>query len=191
MAAHAVRAVQRSTDLPTPDRQRALRLSPDDAPQDVIEEGMPMRPSEWGWTQVDYLGHKVSKRGFRVNPKNLELLTALEFPRTLKGLQSFLGSLNYYHRFISDFAVYASTLYALTEPNFEAYDVSQEAQRQEKWRHAICAFEALKVKLAETPMLKHVHPYREPIVIVYASKWAVAAVLAQVHACRSSSPAER
>ncbi|GMF51285.1 unnamed protein product [Phytophthora fragariaefolia] len=43
------------------------------------------------------------------------------------------------------------------------------------------AFEALRVKLAETPMLKHFDPHREPIVIVYASEWAVVAVLAQVH----------
>ncbi|GMG14712.1 unnamed protein product [Phytophthora fragariaefolia] len=176
-----------------------LRPSPDNATRDVFEEGTPVRPgvhstlghrsyiddiliggtswddlcekverlldaceqwhlsisvekSEWGMTQVDYLGHKVSKRGLRAYSKNLASLTALEFPRTLKGLQSFLGSLNYYHRFIPDFAV-----------------------------HAICAFEALKVKLAETPMLKHFDPQREPILIVYASGWAVAAVLAQVH----------
>ncbi|GMF19280.1 unnamed protein product [Phytophthora fragariaefolia] len=118
--------------------------------------------SEWGMTQVDYLGHKVSKHGLRTNPKNLESLTPSEFPRTLKGLQSFLGSLNYYHHFIPDFTVYATTLYALTEQDFEAYDASQEAWRQEKWRHAICAFEALKVKLADTPMLKHFDPQRNP-----------------------------
>ncbi|GMF15044.1 unnamed protein product [Phytophthora fragariaefolia] len=98
-----------------------------------------------------------------------------------KELQSFPGSLNYYHRFIPDFAVYATTLYALTEQDFESCDASQEAQRQKKWRHAICAFEALKVKLAETRMLKHFDPQREPIVVVYASEWSVAAVLAQLH----------
>ncbi|GMF21124.1 unnamed protein product [Phytophthora fragariaefolia] len=66
-------------------------------------------------SQADYLDQKVSKYGLRANPKNLESLTALEFPRTLKGLQSVLGGLNYYHRFLPDFAVYVATLYELTE----------------------------------------------------------------------------
>ncbi|KAE9066243.1 hypothetical protein PF006_g30288 [Phytophthora fragariae] len=70
-------------------------------------------------SKVDYLGHGVSGLGLEAKSKNLESLTALEFPRTLKGLQSFLSSLNYYHRFIADFAVYATTLYSLTETDFD------------------------------------------------------------------------
>ncbi|KAE9305890.1 hypothetical protein PF008_g21601 [Phytophthora fragariae] len=75
--------------------------------------------SSWGMSKVDYLGHSVSSRGLEAKPKNLDALSSLEFPRTLKALQSFLGSLNYYHRFIADFAVYASMLYSLSEEDFE------------------------------------------------------------------------
>ncbi|KAE8964280.1 hypothetical protein PF001_g29811 [Phytophthora fragariae] len=81
---------------------------------DVCEQwhlSISVEKSEWGMSKVDYLGHRVTGLGLEAKPKNLESLTALEFPRTLKGLQSFLGSLNYYHRFIADFAVYATTLY--------------------------------------------------------------------------------
>ncbi|KAE9318527.1 hypothetical protein PF008_g18487 [Phytophthora fragariae] len=89
---------------------------------DVCEQwhlSISVEKSEWGMSKVDYLGHGVSGLGLEAKSKNLESLTALEFPRTLKGLQSFLSSLNYYHRFIADFAVYATTLYSLTETDFD------------------------------------------------------------------------
>ncbi|GMF51249.1 unnamed protein product [Phytophthora fragariaefolia] len=63
--------------------------------------------------------------------------------------------------------------------------------QQEKWRHALRAFEILKSKLATTPMLKHFDAEREPVVIVYADGWAIAAVLAQVHGDRSRLEATR
>ncbi|GMF54405.1 unnamed protein product [Phytophthora fragariaefolia] len=132
-------------------------------------------------TQVDYLGLHVSKHGVGANPMNLESLTALVFSRTLKGLQSFLGSHNYTTASYQTSPFPRLRFYAFTERDFEACDASQEARKQEKWRRAICAFEALNVKLADTPMRKHFNPQREPIAIDYASDWNIAAVLAQVH----------
>ncbi|GMF46601.1 unnamed protein product [Phytophthora fragariaefolia] len=114
---------------------------------DVCEQwhlSISVEKSEWGMYQVDYLGHKVSQHGLQANTKNLESLTTLEFPHASKGLQSFLDSLKYYHRFIPDFAI-------------------------------------LKSKLAMTSMLKHFDAEQEPVVIVYANDWTIAAVLAQIH----------
>ncbi|KAE9059656.1 hypothetical protein PF007_g30877 [Phytophthora fragariae] len=132
-------------------------------------------------SKVDYLRHRVSGLGLEAKPKILESLTALEFPRTLKGLQSFLGSLNYYHRFNADFAVYATTLYSLTETDFDEYVTRPKFREQEKWTHATRAFDVLKTKLAETPMLKHFDKNRESVVIVYASDCAISGVLTLVH----------
>ena len=42
----------------------------------------------------------------------------IPFPKTLRSMQSILGSLNYYSRFIEDFAIYASVLYELREADF-------------------------------------------------------------------------
>ncbi|GMF43518.1 unnamed protein product [Phytophthora fragariaefolia] len=84
---------------------------------DVCEQwhlSISIEKSDWAMPQVDYLGHKISQHGLQGNPKNMESLTTLEFPRALMGLQSFLGSLNYYHRFIPDFAIYATTLYTIS-----------------------------------------------------------------------------
>ncbi|KAE9282869.1 hypothetical protein PR003_g27291, partial [Phytophthora rubi] len=73
-----------------------------------------------GLTKVDYLGHRVSNEGLEAHPKDLSALTDLPFPRTLRAMQSFLGSLNYYGRFIEDMAIYASVLYELREVDFAA-----------------------------------------------------------------------
>ena len=44
-------------------------------------------------------------------------------------MQSFLGSLNYYSRFIEDFAVYASVLYELREADFHEINRVSEAPK--------------------------------------------------------------
>ncbi|KAE8978957.1 hypothetical protein PF011_g23041 [Phytophthora fragariae] len=137
--------------------------------------------SSWGMSKVDYLGHSVSSRGLEAKPKNLDALSSLEFPRTLKALQSFLGSLNYYHRFIADSAVYASVLYSLSEEDFKRRKAKDDSSTLEKWKHAETAFEQLKLKIADTPLLHHFNPELEPVIIVYASEWAVSAVLTQQH----------
>ncbi|OWY99006.1 hypothetical protein PHMEG_00030075 [Phytophthora megakarya] len=43
----------------------------------------------------------------------------LSFPRTKRGMQSFLGALNYYSRLIQDFAVFGAALYQLKDHDFE------------------------------------------------------------------------
>jgi hypothetical protein len=52
--------------------------------------------SFWGMLKVDYLGHRVSTAGLEAHPKDLDSLANVPFPRTLRAMQSFLSSLNYY-----------------------------------------------------------------------------------------------
>ncbi|OWZ05860.1 reverse transcriptase [Phytophthora megakarya] len=74
--------------------------------------------SFWGMPKVEYLGHRVSHNGLEANPKDLSALTDLAYPGSLRAMQLFLGSLNYYSRFIEDYAIYASVLYVLREIDF-------------------------------------------------------------------------
>ncbi|OWY92458.1 reverse transcriptase, partial [Phytophthora megakarya] len=66
--------------------------------------------SFWGIDKVGYLGHRVSIGGLEASPKDLKSLTDLPLPGSLRYMQSFLGSLNYYSRFIEDYAIYASNV---------------------------------------------------------------------------------
>jgi hypothetical protein len=45
----------------------------------------------------------------------VEVIEQPRFPANLKGIQSFLGDLNYYHKFIEDCSVIVSVLYELTD----------------------------------------------------------------------------
>ena len=104
-------------------------------------------------------------------------------------MQSFLGSLNYYSRFIEDYAIYASILYELREVDFHAwrsklkYEDHQmtPGEDDEKWSRVQVAFAMLKKKMATAPILRHSHPAKEAVIIVYASEWAISAALVQNH----------
>uniref|UniRef100_A0AAV1TR68 Reverse transcriptase/retrotransposon-derived protein RNase H-like domain-containing protein n=1 Tax=Peronospora matthiolae TaxID=2874970 RepID=A0AAV1TR68_9STRA len=117
-------------------------------------------------------------------PKNLETLVNAPFPSTLRAMQSFLGTLNYYRRLIKDFAAYVAVLYELRESDFFDIGRAQLASGDEcfnegRWTEAKVAFTMLKAKIATAPMLEHFDPDRPPVIVVYASKWAVSAALIQ------------
>ncbi|OWY95818.1 LOW QUALITY PROTEIN: reverse transcriptase [Phytophthora megakarya] len=76
--------------------------------------------SFWGMPKVEYLGHRVSHNSLESKPKDLSAWTDLAFPGSLRAMQSFLRSLNYYSRFIEDYVIYASVLYELREIDFAA-----------------------------------------------------------------------
>uniref|UniRef100_H3H554 Uncharacterized protein n=1 Tax=Phytophthora ramorum TaxID=164328 RepID=H3H554_PHYRM len=100
-------------------------------------------------------------------------------------MQSFLGSLNYYSRFIEDFAVYAAVLYELREVDFHEINcignADQTGKANDRWVRAKTAFNLLKSKLVTTPILRHFDSDRQPVIVVYANKWAISAALVQEH----------
>ncbi|KAE8980853.1 hypothetical protein PR003_g24467 [Phytophthora rubi] len=158
--------------------------------------------SFWGKSQVEYLGHKVSNHGLEANPKDLSALTDLPFPGSLRAMQSFLGSLNYYSKFIEDYAIYAAVLYELRELDFAAMNKPENRSRVQdlaamagddlegardpadadlRWIRAHKSFAKLKEKVSSTPILRHFQPELQPVVVVYANDWAISAALRQEH----------
>ncbi|OWZ12633.1 LOW QUALITY PROTEIN: reverse transcriptase [Phytophthora megakarya] len=158
--------------------------------------------SFWGMDKVGYLGHRVSIGALEANPKALKSLTDLPFPGSLRFMQSFLGSLNYYSRFIENYAIYASMLYELREVEFAELEKRSDLRKimdqndpiardhgppelqlteplDERWIRAQMAFITLKIKIATTPILRHFDKARTPVVVVYASDWAISASLTQ------------
>ncbi|POM70454.1 LOW QUALITY PROTEIN: Reverse transcriptase, partial [Phytophthora palmivora] len=141
--------------------------------------------------EVDYLGHCVSAEGLEAHPKDLSTLIALPFPNTLRSMQSFQGSLNYYSRFIEVLAIYASVLYELREADI--YETTRKARStgvdhdntsQDEgcnWDRAKTAFAMLKNKIVKAPIIQHFDVDRQPVAAVYASKWAISAALMQEH----------
>ncbi|OWZ05374.1 LOW QUALITY PROTEIN: hypothetical protein PHMEG_00022546 [Phytophthora megakarya] len=122
--------------------------------------------------RVDFLSHEVVPEGLRADAKKIKRVTEFSFPASKKGMQSFLGALNYYSRFIQDFAVYAAALYQLKEEDFEpGGDLSVTRQ----------SFARLQQKIGDAPILRHFDRQKEIHVTLFANEWALSSTLMQEH----------
>ncbi|GJZ11495.1 reverse transcriptase domain-containing protein [Tanacetum coccineum] len=115
------------------------------------------------------LGHKISKSGIEVDRAKVDVIAKLPHLTSVKGVRSFLGHAGFYRRFIQDFSKIARPMTHLLEKE-TPFIFSKEC---------IKAFNILKKKLTEAPIL--VAPYWDlPFEIMYdASDYAVGAVLGQ------------
>ena len=52
--------------------------------------------------EVEHLGFIISKDGLKVNPQNVESIQDALAPKNIKELQSFIGGINYYSKFIPE-----------------------------------------------------------------------------------------
>ena len=104
-----------------------------------------LKPSKCSFarSQVEYLGHLVSKHGVRPNPAKITAVTEFPVPTNVKGVRSFLGLANYYRRFVKDFARIASPLNQLLRKDVRF-----------QWDTACqTAFDTLKEALVSAPIL--------------------------------------
>ncbi|GJS89914.1 reverse transcriptase domain-containing protein [Tanacetum coccineum] len=115
------------------------------------------------------LGHKISKNGIEVDKAKVDVIAKLPHPTTVKGIRSFLGHAEFYRRFIQDFSKIARPMTRLLEKDTPFF-FSKEC---------IEAFQTLKKKLTEAPIL--VAPdWDLPFELMCdASDFAIGAVLGQ------------
>ena len=131
----------------------------------------------------------MSHGGLAAKLKDLTAIRNIAFLATLKGMQSFLGSLNYYSRFVENYAVYAAILYEWRpgmdepEPGPDGPDARLDADPPGRTYNvrAQHAFRTLKERLLAAPLLKHFDADKEAVVVLYTTPWAVAGSLVQDH----------
>ncbi|GJR78096.1 reverse transcriptase domain-containing protein [Tanacetum coccineum] len=114
-------------------------------------------------------GHKISKKGIEVDKDKIDVIAKLPHPTTVKGIRSFLGHAGFYRRFIKDFSKISRPMTHLLEKN-TPFIFSEEC---------IQAFQTLKKKLIEAPIL--IAPnWDQPFELMCdASDYAIGAVLRQ------------
>nr|GEX23413.1 reverse transcriptase domain-containing protein [Tanacetum cinerariifolium] len=115
------------------------------------------------------LGHKISKNGIEVDKAKVDVIAKLPHLTTIKGIRSFLGHAGFYCRFIKDFSKIAQPMTCLLEKD-TLFLFSKEC---------VEAFQTLKRKLTEAPIL--IAPdWDMPFELMCdASNFAIGAVLRQ------------
>ncbi|GJR58551.1 reverse transcriptase domain-containing protein [Tanacetum coccineum] len=117
------------------------------------------------------LGHKISKNGIEVDKAKIDVIAKLPHPTTVKGVRSFLGHAGFYRRFIKDFSKISRPMTHLLEKN-TPFIFSNEC---------IKAFQTLKNKLTEAPILIAPNWDLPFELMCDASDYAIGAVLGQRH----------
>ncbi|KAG6449370.1 hypothetical protein O3G_MSEX006038 [Manduca sexta] len=119
--------------------------------------------------EVSYLGHIITPQGIRPDLSKIDAIQQRSPPNNIKQLKSFLQTCSWFRKFIHDFAMVAEPLTKLTRKNEPwRWDEAQQL-----------AFDALKCKLCEAPILIQAD-YSQPFLLrTDASNYAIGASLLQ------------
>ena len=125
---------------------------------------------QFGATTIDYLGHQITSQGAIPLPAKVEAIRTFARPTTIKGLQQFVGMLNFYHRFVPNAAHIMRPI----------YDALAGKPMTLKWSDELDeAFTTAKEALAQATMLVHPHADNPTTLTVDASGKAVGTVFEQ------------
>ena len=121
--------------------------------------------------QVKYLGHIVSKDGLRVNPENTDKIRNCKSPTNVKQVRSALGMMGYYRKFVKDYAKIVQPLNDLLKKDTK-FNWTEDCEQ---------AFNVLKIKLIEAPILRYPQFDKEFVLAVDSSQYSIGYVLSQEH----------
>jgi len=100
---------------------------------------------KFGVLEVDFLGHKITQEGLKMDDHKVKAILDWEPPRSVPALRSLLGLAFYYRKFIKNFAKIATPLTNLLKKSSGTYEWEEACNE---------AFETLKGILVKTPVLK-------------------------------------
>ena len=116
-----------------------------------------------------FLGHIVGRGGITPDPEKIEKAKNFPAPKTLTQLRAALGLLGYYRKFIKDFSRHAKPLTMLLKKD-QPFVWTEKQQN---------AFDRLKARLIEEPILRYPDFNLPFILFTDASKTGLGAVLSQ------------
>ena len=120
---------------------------------------------------IEFLGYLVDSNGISPLPHRVEAIRKVAPPTTVKELQSFLGMINYYRRFIPHAAHHMYALFELLKGKPKSLPWAAAQQK---------SFEAIKEALASAALLHHPRPSAQLALTTDASKLAIGGVLEQM-----------
>lgn len=120
--------------------------------------------------ELVYLGHVISAKGLRPCPDKISTIEKAKAPKNESELKSFLGLINYYHKFLPHLSAKLHYLYNLLKNNVK-YDWDDNCQR---------AFEESKTLLTNADFLEFYDPRKPIVVISDASSYGLGGLIAHV-----------
>lgn len=127
---------------------------------------------------VEYLGFKVNKEGVTVIEEKVEDILNAPEPKNVSQLKSFLGMLNYYHKYLPNLSTKLEPLHALLRKG-AAWQWSDEAKN---------SFKSAKKMLCSTDLLVHFDPRKKIVLHCDASPYGVGSVLSHIMDDQSEKP---
>ena len=122
-------------------------------------------------TSVEYLGHIISRGTLSIDP--VKMHTVINWPtpfKTITEVQSFLGLVGYYRKFIRNFSLLAKPLHLLAKKDVPFL-----------WTDAhTLAVQTLQQRISTPPCLTIFSPTRVTTLTTDASDFAIGAVLSQI-----------
>jgi hypothetical protein len=126
--------------------------------------------SKFSVKKTKYLGYIIKAgQGVSMDLEKVSAITAWETPKTVKGIQSFIGFANFYRQFITNFSGVVAPLTKLTG----------KGASFAWWKDQPAAFDQLKSAFRAAPALANFDPELETILECNASGWATGGVLSQ------------
>lgn len=116
---------------------------------------------------VEYLGHRITAQGLQPTDEKVQAIKNAPAPTNVSQLKSFLGSLNYYGKFLPNLSSTLAPLYRLLQQ--QTRWCWEKAQQE--------AFQKAKASLTSESLLVHYDPDKELILACHASPYGIGAVL--------------
>jgi hypothetical protein len=128
-----------------------------------------LRKCEFHVQETDFLGHRITQEGIETDKTKVQAIRDWPQPKNVKELQSFIGMINYYRRYIQGYASIMVPLFKLLKKDID-YEWGPE---QEK------AFKQAKHYLTTAPILAQ-FDYEKPTTLeTDASDFAIGATMTQ------------
>ena len=128
--------------------------------------------------EVSYLGYIISKDGLCASEERVQAILQYAMPTDLKQLESFVGKLNYYGKFLPAFASVCAPL-------------NQLRCKDTPWKwsaECTAAFDELKQMLADKTRLVHFDPEKPIVLATDATPYGIGAVISHVLPDGSEEP---
>jgi len=123
-------------------------------------------------TKAGFLGFIVTNKGIEMEPERIQAIVDWPLPRSVTDVRSFLGFAGFYRRFIKGYSKITVPLTDLLKG-----DGKDDFQLNSD---AIAAFQELKQRFQEAPILVHFNPDAPLRLETDASGFAIGAILAQL-----------